>query len=456
MANTNPLEIPEIRINIGQHLGLSDLARYLTVSRSWYASFLPLVWSSVNIRVAGCNPTVESLRRHVHLVKNLTYHTEAWRKYDLIPCSNLLSLELHCNTGSSPIVIAQYDQLRDLVISGGQPRIFTPRPIWKPTHSMLNLLSLKIDQMDIEPAATEVFWDLCSRLHSLDILNTGIARLPDRSMTFERLQKLGLWLRPAHPFEQQLDWIAQCPNLTNLYWSDQSGRMAVSSDAFANRVASGAWPELSELRLIHHSPSDAQLSRIIHGMRQVKALDVYESQFGLPTITALRPHFHVLRKLNTIFTETVMGSIAPEILASCPQLEDFTIGRIMSQDILQGRPWICERSMRSLRLNVAISPVQDVDQHQQLILERISRLINLENLTLRHFQYDEENTQLGLRLGKGLERLSTLKKLVNLNFLNYTQELSTAEAQVSNDILVTLMSEKVCSAEDLSLIFDPS
>jgi len=100
----------------------------------------------------------------------------------------------------------------------------------------------------------------------------------------------------------------------------------------------------------------------------------------------------------------------------------------MSQDIVQGRPWVCEPK---LSLNVIISPDQDADHHQRLILERVSRLANLKDLTLHHVPRVGEIAQLSLQLGKGLEQLSTLKSLSTLRLILNVYNVSTAEVQVT-------------------------
>ncbi|KAF9363073.1 hypothetical protein BGX34_004962 [Mortierella sp. NVP85] len=375
----------------------------------------------------GCsrhNPTVESLRRHNHFVKNLTYHTGMRKAYDPLRYPNLSSLTVRTKE-DVVLYLYQYGQLRDLEIHGDI--IPALRPVWKPAHPMPNLLSLKIDQMDIHRAATEVFWDLCTRLHSLDIQRTGIARLPGKSMKFERLLRLNVSLQSEHTYDQVLDWITQCPNLTELHWGYTKRRTA-PCDTFANRVANGTWPGLNELRLKHFYQQEANPARIAQGMRQIRTLCMNGYRFGMTCLTALRPHFDTLRVLNIKFDSSVAGPAFSEILASCPHLEDLTLSRVTSQDIIQGRPWVCGRSMRVLRLNVMISPGQDTDRHQQLVLERVSQLVNLVSLTLDHYS-SLQSACLCLRLGKGLEQLSTLKHLMRLSIINYHYELAQADVQ---------------------------
>ncbi|KAK3810268.1 MAG: hypothetical protein J3Q66DRAFT_352662 [Benniella sp.] len=411
-ADTNPLEIPEIRLMVGQYLRRSDLAQCLRVCKSWHTSFLPLVWWTIaSRRNSRYNPTVESLRRHLHLVKDLVYDRTIWKEYEPILCRNLLTLELFCDECST-IDIAQYGQLRELVIRAIRPSLRIQFPVWKPAYSMQNLLHLMLNHTDIDATATDTFWDICTRLRVLILQNISIERLPDKSMRFERLLTLEMEFRSVHPSEEQLDFIIRCPKLTKLDWSEETERRSpLVLDAFADHVANGAWPGLTRLRLGHDYPPnwDAQFAKIIQGMRQICMLDISGPILGSYNFKALRPHFHTLRRLNIEFGSTVTGSATPEILASCPCLEEFTILGAMSQDIVQGRPWVCEHSMTNLYLNVIISPGQDADHHQRLILERVSRLVNLEKLAVDHLLHGVEGAQLGLHLGKGLEQLSTLK-----------------------------------------------
>ncbi|KAK3810277.1 MAG: hypothetical protein J3Q66DRAFT_352679 [Benniella sp.] len=282
--------------------------------------------------------------------------------------------------------------------------------------------------MDIDSACIIDFWSLCARLASLAISHTKVAQLPDKSMTFERLQKLELSLRSSPPSIQQLDWIIQCPNLTFLDWECGRESMSQSMDALATHLSQGSLPRLCGLRSKFFRPSDEQLERILDGMRQVESLDIPRCEFGPLSMTALRSKFPVLKKLTVEAKSSMETSVVPEILASCPQLEQFTMHRVMSRDILLGKPWVCH-SMTKLHLDIIIPSGQGRNRHQQHVLERISHLSSLETLTLEHKTRNGNDTHLQLQLGNGLEHLATLKKLRILVLLYFTQEFTTAEVQ---------------------------
>ncbi|KAK3814218.1 MAG: hypothetical protein J3Q66DRAFT_411828 [Benniella sp.] len=156
-----------------------------------------------------------------------------------------------------------------------------------------------------------------------------------------------------------------------------------------------------------------QLSQIVNGMQQVKSLGVHKYTFGALSLTALRPHFSILRQLKLESAVFETGpSIIPDVLASCPQLEILIAGEVTSEDILQGPPWVCERTLKTLHVGIIISSGEDMDHQQRLVPERISRLCYLEDFSLLGGSPGRAEARIRLlHLGKGLEYLATLKKL---------------------------------------------
>jgi len=426
-----PLELPEITTTVGKFLDRPDLVQCLYVCRVWHTSFLPLVWSAISIRSGERYPGVEAFNSHSQLIRNLAYDVQDWHAYESVHCRNVLTLHVYCKWEESP-VIAQYDQLRQLSITGGKRFRYDVYPCWKPTNSFRSLSSIDLKGVDIDLSSTDDFWDLCIGLKSLSVRLTNIARLPDKSMSFERLEKLVLLPRSRHSFEQRLEFISQCPNLVSLDWGRGEDGSPASTDIFAAHLAKGTWPKLCELRLPNFFSSDKQLGKIVHGMQHVKSLEVDGCTFGPLSSTALRSHFSSLRQLKLQYT-TYTGtgpSIIPEVLVSCPQLEVLIAGEVTSEDILQGPPWVCERTLRTLHLSIIISPCEDMDHQQRLVLERISRLCNLEDFGLLYGEPDRKATHINLRLGKGLEHLANLKKLRHLLLNSRSNYMTKADVEV--------------------------
>ncbi|KAK3810289.1 MAG: hypothetical protein J3Q66DRAFT_352699, partial [Benniella sp.] len=446
-TSINPLNIPEIRSMVGQYLNKSDLARCLRVCKSWHTSFVPLVWSTatvweVNYGAEGHNPPLEAFLRHSHYIKDLDINIDAHQEYRLTPreyrptpqeyrltpCPNLLNLKvLICQGFVSkgmdvvPVVIAQYDQLRRLSILN---KSMEPQPvIWKPVHYH-NLSELDLQLLEIEPEGTAAFWVLCARLVSLKIKVVTVAEMPARSITFDRLQHLKLLLKSQNPIERQLEWVTQCPNLTSLDWG-YSGKNHLTSQLMKHFVP-GTWPHLSELCLSGIEFTDAQLSQVIGAIHDLKSLTVRTCKVGSCFLEALRHHSHTLISLDTTYCEVLTRSLVPGILTSFPHLENLYAPRVMSEDIINSPPWVCEHSLKVLHICFLETPNQDAEYHQQ-VLQRISRLTKLKELRLVRGPLSART--LDFTLENGLEQLATWKQLEIFDVFSRTARFSVRDVE---------------------------
>ncbi|KAI8348085.1 hypothetical protein B0O80DRAFT_502217 [Mortierella sp. GBAus27b] len=444
--HNSPFEIPEIRTSIGRLLAFTDLIRCMQVCRAWHTSFLPFIWSTVSLRNTDARPSVEALGGHNELVKDLVYNDGIWRLYNSIHFHNLTSLTIIGYRSRSPVTIPHYDHLRSLTLFGN---VFGPSrcSVWKLAHSLQTLTNLSLNTIDIDPTDNAAFWDLCTRLDTLRLWNAGIAELPDNSITFERLHKLGLSLRVNFSLDRQLDWISRCPNLVTLDWCPQENTTSGLMDNLVMRADEITWPDLSELHLREFYPSDQQLARMIRSMRRLTTLDLLGCEFGPLSLEALSSHFAHLQELNIGGSSIPVGPVIPTVMVSCPQLSVLAVGDFMSQDIIDSQAWVCRDSMKSLLACFRITPNQDEDSHQQRVFERIAQLSNLERLSLVNDYSGSNASLLQLQLGKGLEQLSTLKKLRSLALLDFTLSLSVDD--------VKWMIDNWKSLESVQGILDP-
>ncbi|KAK3810295.1 MAG: hypothetical protein J3Q66DRAFT_65152 [Benniella sp.] len=431
-TNINPLDIPEIRSAVGQHLSKSDLARCSRVCKSWHASFVPLVWSTTTLWEEGDgagrnNPPLEAFLRHSHHIKYLDFNIDAPQQYSPTLCPNLLDLRVYIYQmdGSEsiimPVVTAQYEQLRRLSI--WNTYMESPRVVWKPSHHR-NLSELDLILVEIEPAGTTAFWILCAQLVSIRFEKVSVAEMPARSITFDRLRHLDLELISQNPMEHQLEWITQCPNLTSLDWCYSSGGQLTSQ--FMRHLVPGTWLHLNELYLFEIEFTDAQLAQVIGAMQDLKSLTVRSCEVGSCFLEALRHHSHTLISLDTTNCEVITRSLVPGILASFPHLEILYAPRVMSEDIIDSPPWVCEDSLKMLYIGFLETPNQDVEYHQQFF-QRISRLTNLKKLWLD--QGPRGARTLGFTLENGLEHLATWKQLEMFSSYSHASCFSVSDVE---------------------------
>lgn len=69
MRSIDPLQLPEILSKVANFVPRHRRLICLRVSKAWYQAFIGLVWENTEVRAKG--PSVETLRSHAHLVKEL-------------------------------------------------------------------------------------------------------------------------------------------------------------------------------------------------------------------------------------------------------------------------------------------------------------------------------------------------------------------------------------------------
>ncbi|KAI8345542.1 hypothetical protein B0O80DRAFT_281166 [Mortierella sp. GBAus27b] len=405
MAIVSPFEIPEIATVVGHYLTHRDLIRCLTVSKSWHATFLPLVWSTVPLDDQQPPLTLDTLSRHCHLIKDLTYNTTIWRHYESILCTNLTTLHVNHDKTSSRIKLAQYDKLKHLSLYSTASQI----PYWTLQCGQIkNLSTLELTDIGVTSmGATPNFWNFCTRLRALTMTNVYILDRQDKSLIFKHLESIKV--EGSYGIDS-FGWIVQCPKLVSFSWK---GLTSDWFDAFAEHLEQGSWPKLNSLGI--NGMSEEQLVRILEGMDTVVSITQHTGYLGQPSCSALHRHLHGLRVLDIgsymARDPRTDGSVMNEILTSCPRLEDITLGIVYSQDIIDGGPWACHSSLKYFSARIMRSAGGDTTQHLRKVAERISQLTNLERLHLGDPLTFGTDLLQDLRLGNGLELFVTLKKL---------------------------------------------
>ncbi|KAK3810274.1 MAG: hypothetical protein J3Q66DRAFT_391397 [Benniella sp.] len=268
-------------------------------------------------------------------------------------------------------------------------------------------------------------WNFFSRLVSLELRNTWISEPPGSITASWKIKDLSLELVSGLTSVEQLRWIENCPQLKRLTWIPSKILTSNLTEEIAQSAAANTWPDLEEFYAPNFMASNRQVSLVISGMRRVHGLSI-NSRKPLDLIRPiLRPQVTWLKRLEVITISGNNSLFALEILKSCPRLESLRMGTVHVRDMLDDEtPWACESSLR--RLKVCFEVDQDISEAgQRILLERLSRLYNLELLDLsceKRVVYS-----LDLRLESGLEQLATLIRLEEL-------ALFRTEAQPCGDI----------------------
>lgn len=423
MTITNPLVLPELREALAPLLTTGDLARCARVCKDWHASFLPFLWKTIDLPSEHSkHPPLESLQRHKDTVQHLVFHGEVLNRYLSTGFPALRILHLFSARPNSFAMIRIHPSLIHLEIRGTNTK--TP---WNLPADLSNLTSLSLDSIVVRSPDQNMVWNLFSKLESLTLSNSWLSKPPVPMVANWRMKDLVLKFVNGSTLEEQLKWMEYCILLKRLTWIPSKSLTGNPVNELVQSIADNTWPELEELNVPNFRATDLQVSLIIGGMGRVRCLSInFSEPLGLVK-TALRPHFSFLQRLEAMTTAGDNTSFILEILKSCPQLKSLRMGTVQVREILKDdAPWVCERSLKHLGVCFKVEN-HIAKPGQKVLLERLSRLCNLELLDLSSLTSLVQS--LDLRLESGLEQLATLTRLEELTIVNTTQKMKKKDVE---------------------------
>ncbi|KAF9187722.1 hypothetical protein BGZ51_004432 [Haplosporangium sp. Z 767] len=92
---TNPLDLPEIRANVGRFLSRRELRNCILVSEGWWESFMPFLWMDlrpVYKNVLGGTkeyPPARQMRKYSHFIRTFEYNGHGTVLLSMLPTENL-------------------------------------------------------------------------------------------------------------------------------------------------------------------------------------------------------------------------------------------------------------------------------------------------------------------------------------------------------------------------------
>ncbi|KAK3810362.1 MAG: hypothetical protein J3Q66DRAFT_352880 [Benniella sp.] len=434
MSSTHPLELPEVLSHIAKFVPLSRLLTYALVSRTWSQAFIPYIWR--NIRLDEKWPTLPwSFSSHSHHVKSLEIYCTPTSEHAAMRCPNLESLTL---TGCR-------QNLFSLQLIMGHPTLTRLQmhqlwsnyqsEFWDKVLGFRHLKHLALSVVTFADDDVDKFWQLCTRMERLELSKLRLANHGNlSSMEFPLLKEFRVGIDQEEESTLYLELVKRCPSLTACNWKigdREADKRFVSG--FVDLVASKTWSDLDSVDSASNFITNEDLSKIMEGMTQISVLNIGSTweAFGSNSTELLRPRFSNLKELSLGYCITAAGPLAQEIMSSCPMLEKLSIPHINASEIASGRPWVC-LGLKKLSVRFCFRPAT-VGLLQPLVFEQLSRLKRLEDLridgisddpTLRKMRLQET---FDLRLCRGLGKLSTLRSLAVINFLDTDQRMGDEE-----------------------------
>ncbi|KAF9923937.1 hypothetical protein FBU30_006007 [Linnemannia zychae] len=486
-----PFDLPEIRTLIGSFLDHGDRITCSLINKAWHETMVSLLWEKITLVNTSGDPNqpsqaisipVDVLQKNADLVKSLTIQSELCEDYYDIhfpilqtvsfwpkrqkPYINEPSLEAFEGLAK---IIKKNASISQLKLGLSKGRQLAPDKLWQSMAQAPNLVLLEALRMRIRHSTMPLFWEATKNLKALIVNFETALRFTNANdgtggpYTFTRLRRLSLQVsQAAHISEDdQIQLMNKCPQLETLDWFP--GR-PFPPGKFLDCFRDEKWPNLEGLTMAQMDEyDDADIKFILESMhKKISILGVPGSGFGPRSFEVLRPHlFSGIIELDLSFCSSVTSAMIVDVLVSSKKLRKFAAGCVSAKDIVNSPPWRCG-SLRELwiyfdinddsnnDMSVMTSTISDTnptliaenatlateqtsvsrrEQIQRQILERIAGLEMLQSFSFSDPMHEVPLLSLDLKLGKGLELLSTLQELKGIHFHGTKQWMRTEDVQ---------------------------
>ncbi|KAI8348142.1 hypothetical protein B0O80DRAFT_187538 [Mortierella sp. GBAus27b] len=439
MPSPHPLELNEVLSQVARYIPLNNLPACALVSRTWYQAFNFAIWRTIGLNRE--RPDLPfAIQSHYHLVRKLHIQFVPIENHSTLRCPNLDTLDVCGSTQAQAYaaLILNHPNITRLSIRC----LFASSPLWSTLHGFRHLKDLTVDEVVIPEEDTDSFWQLCTRLDRLHMINQGsILRGNLSTNTFHHMKELVISGPTRNDIPVLLEFMQRCPHLRSLEWMAERWVHRQFAPKFAQAVVNGTWPDLQSLYMKPIGITREGLAKIIKGMQRIIALDVPYFQDSLPPnpLELLRPHFPHVRVLNLLSVASTVSPVAQEILSTCPSLEQLAVPAINANIVVEGKPWVCF-GLRALNMGFLFDPTT-IHVVQPAVFNRLSKLKRLRYLRLGGYLrmggpgWQDEPIQprfqesIDLRLKNGLASLSTLRSLEIFNFYDTEQRMGEQEIE---------------------------
>ncbi|KAF9573535.1 hypothetical protein EC968_008404 [Mortierella alpina] len=293
------------------------------------------------------------------------------------------------------------------------------------------LRSLVLTNAVLDRVGAGLLWRLFWQLEVLSLMNVHLLDMSGvreymkhmRGKKFSRLKKLYLHFNDGgFPMEDQCRLILDCPNLTAFHWALPEGHEghAFTVD-FMELRRSYQLEEIRETEELHivGEMDDPAIALAINNMQDIRSLSIsVDDRFGLQSLGAMCTIAAHLRRFES-HSDLMSGIAIDLVLSSCPLLHTLIARTVTAFDTTKDkkRIWFCAPSLKVLCVSFVFESHES--RLQDEVCEKLAQLTQLEQLIMNEPCNKRPGTfGLRLRLGQGLERLSTLKNLKYLSTLD--------------------------------------
>ncbi|KAF9205363.1 hypothetical protein BGZ49_004126 [Haplosporangium sp. Z 27] len=465
----NPLNIPEIRLEVGQYLVKADWRNCALVCKDWNQTFSKFLYSDVSIN-GSRQPSLGTLHKHREIVKNIKFVNN---NFDASFCPPVLPNLRSIDFTDVNFIVATAPEFTAMIQSSKQITnlslsIFAKKSsiaFWKAVSDLPYLEQLYIanyrvmrrgknDEFKLEKEL-QAFWNACSRLKKLEIFGFGYSQ-SDRDVdsvilslamsktlsnrSFPHLRHLNISEFETN-ITSQTSLIACCPNLESLdvcQYQQMIGDDTSIFEVLCQYFKAGNSPNLKSLSLVVEKSKDKLLGELLRYLNAstLQELTISAKRLGKRAYEELRRFFPTLRILDLRDCPRLSSASLVEILVSCPNLEDVNLGLVYAQDLIPTQSWACHRTLRSLKILFECKqlpgPSDEAAKRElfKAVFSTLGQLCNVEHLQFGSvLDFNQSFIPLDIKLSSGLWKLAGLKRLKSLE-MGTTTEISIGMKEV--------------------------
>ncbi|GJJ74244.1 hypothetical protein EMPS_06602 [Entomortierella parvispora] len=467
LAPDNPLDVPEILVQVSTYLSPRDVHRCLFVNKSFRAVFARIFWRSVRLGPDQDTPyaTLNAVRANAHLIQSLGI---VWESTHF--CAPYLRLDF-------PVLTELRIEMSDC------PYPFSKKsPLGTKLYAFLCRHSTRIQALLVAHRTfkdnSSVFWKSIARLAALstvELVNLSLVGnvLGDtllkmfstlQSLRLDSVHLLELWTTFQDNDRSTLRKI-ECQNcffdaeslqslchlmkisadLRVLIWGDwimiekKKQRQGTTFEPILGIIGSELpWNNLDRLD-VHNIAGDTMVNTFKAFPRGVPNVMLTEATMNEEGHVTLLQNF--ASNLTTIvfeFCEGLKSSMIQDVLCSCNNLLSVTtdVSLMCSSVMRSSKPWACSK-LQKWAISVVIDEEGErqeddddrLEDHYRCIFEKLSQLRQLRVLnvgSLRGF-LDKRVPFLTFRESAGVRSLSTLQRMQVLCATGTGQVLSRGD-----------------------------
>ncbi|KAG0039165.1 hypothetical protein BGZ82_009425 [Podila clonocystis] len=474
-TTANPLLLAEVVLLVANYVNPKDAAAPSLVCSIWYTVFRPLIWQTCDISDDRLHPGEQPLGlkrprpkdmvQNAYHIRELICNGSSFSIFVNIPCSQLKKLRVHNVTYASrpqwwsqlTQLLVQNDQLETINFDGA--REASTLELWETLVSRPMLNYVRMNSVGMSADQFAIFWNRSRGLRQMELYDINIPCTPD--FIEERLETLSDLEAMTISHLSATALLRLCPGLRSFRWQNYDWEGDAQLQMLAFLLERQHFPHLERLQVTQ--VDDLELATCLGAMGRVKELVIDGNHFGLLSFNALERHFATLQRISLESVFSFPSNPILELLESCPLLKYIRVPKLNAYAIMLGKPWVC-LDLEEFRVGVVVGVYgkPTIRKRSRAVFERLSKLTRLTHLDIGFHYVQDGNSEsddtdnsdgeiqarqsLDLTLKSGIDQLSTLKNLEELNFSYTIQDMSAEDVKWIRDNLKRLQVVKgICN-----------